>query len=125
MGSLNLTAAKRRKAEAQGRFAEAAVASLWAEKGFTVLAQRLRTGAGELDLIVADPRTLIFIEVKARSSLAEAAYAIPARDQARLLGAADAALALHPDWARPDTRFDVALVAHGTVQHIEDAIRYH
>ena len=100
------------------------MAEYWLDKGFTLLARRLRTGAGELDLVVADPQTLVFIEVKARRSIAQAAYAVSPQQQARLLEAASLALATHADWERPATRFDAALVCAGRLEHIEDAIRY-
>ncbi len=67
---------------------------------------------------------LVFIEVKARPSLAEAAYAVTPRQQSRLLGAADILLAENASWQRPTTRFDVALVCGQDIVHIEDAIRY-
>jgi putative endonuclease len=120
----SLSPVKRRAAETLGRNAEDDVAMLWKAKGFSVLAQRLRTGAGELDLVVADRETLVFVEVKARRSMAEAAYAVSPRQQARLLEAASTALAAHEDWHRPCIRFDVALVCNGAIEHIEDAIRY-
>jgi putative endonuclease len=116
--------AKRRAAEISGRGAEHDAASHLVGQGYVVLAQRLRTGAGEIDLVVADRDTLVFVEVKARPSLAEAAYAVSPRQQARLLEAASVAMAQHPEWARPCTRFDVALLGKGGFQHIEDAIRY-
>jgi len=115
--------AKRQAAESLGRAAEASVAAIWQAQGFSVLAQRLRTRSGEIDLVVADPGTLVFVEVKARRSFREAAYAVLPHQQLRLLQAADSALALHQDWNRPNIRFDVALVCNGAVQHIEDAIR--
>ncbi len=89
-----------------------------------MLAQRLRTKCGEIDLVVADPTTLVFVEVKARNSFGQAAYAVQPRQQSRLLEAAGAAMAEHVEWQRPDTRFDVALVCGRTVRHIQDAIRY-
>jgi len=115
---------KRRDAECRGRAAESAVAARWRSKGFSVLAQRLRTGLGEIDLIVADKDILVFVEVKARTSLTAAAHAVPPRQQVRLLNAAELALAVHQDWHRPAIRFDVALVCGNTVHDIEDAIRY-
>jgi putative endonuclease len=116
--------AKRRAAEMSGRHAERDAAAYLAAQGFTVLARRLRTGAGEIDLVLAGRDTLLFVEVKARSSLAEAAYAVSPRQQARLLAAAGAAMAQHPEWARSCTRFDVVLFGGGVCQHIEDAVRY-
>jgi putative endonuclease len=113
----------RQAAESQGRIAEAFVAEHWESQGFSVLARRLRTGAGEIDLIVADPSTLVFIEVKSRKSFAQAAHAVAPRQQNRMFQAADSALAKHDDWHRPNIRFDIALVCNGSVQHIHDAIR--
>ncbi len=114
----------RRAAERFGRDAEAVVAAGWQARGYEVLARRLRTGAGELDLVVADGDTLVFVEVKARKSAAVAAYAVGPRQQQRLLLAAEAALAGHEEWQRPTTRFDVALVCGAGIETIEDAIRY-
>ena len=116
--------AGRRKAEMLGRGAEDEVARQLERRGFAVLARRLRTGAGEIDLVVADAERLVFVEVKARGCLADAAYAVSARQQARLLEAASLALATHEDWARAEMRFDVALVAGGRVEILADAIRY-
>ena len=115
---------RRRAAEACGRLAENVVADCWQARGYNVLARRLRTGAGEIDLIVADAQTLLFIEVKARKTMNEAAYAVQPRQQRQLLLAAEAAIAMNETWRRPETRFDVALVCGGTVDYIEDAIRH-
>ncbi len=117
--------AVRRQAHHLGCDAEAAVAAGWRDRGFAVLGRRVRTGAGEIDLVVADAETLVFLEVKARASLEQAAYAVLPRQQQRLLQAAEAALAQHADWHRPTMRFDVALVCGSAIVHIEDAIRYH
>jgi putative endonuclease len=119
------TPAKRRAAEFLGRVAEADIAAHWEAQGYEILARRLRTSAGEIDLVVASGETLIFIEVKARTTLAAAAYAVSPRQQARLLEAASISLATHPAWQRSATRFDVALVSPAGIAHIEDAIRYH
>jgi len=116
--------AKRRAAEVLGRGAEDIVAERLEGQGFAVLARRLRTGAGEIDLVVADAGRLVFVEVKARGCLADAAYAVSARQQARLLEAASAALAAHAEWARDEMRFDVALVAGSRIEILADAIRY-
>jgi putative endonuclease len=116
-------ARQRHAAERRGRAAETAVAAHWQSCGFELLAHRLRTKAGEIDLVLADPTTLVFVEVKSRRSLAEASYAVSPRQQGRLYQAADAALSAHETWRRPNTRFDVALVCDGAIEHIQDAIR--
>jgi putative endonuclease len=118
-----LSSIHRRASELQGRQAEHFVAAIWASKGFSILGQRVRTPAGEIDLIVADAETLIFVEVKARRAFIDAAYSVLPKQQKRLLAAADCAMALNPGWCRPSTRFDVALVCGGAIEVIEDAIR--
>jgi len=115
--------AKRRAAETRGRQAEDEVASLLRGRGFEILALRLKTSAGEIDIVAADARCLVFVEVKARASVSEAAYAVSPRQQARLIQAAALVMARNASWARPETRFDAALVAGGGIEIIEDAIR--
>lgn len=89
-----------------------------------MLARNLRTPAGEIDLIAARAEVLVFAEVKARPTHYEAAFALSARQQRRLYQAAEAALAQHPEWARPAIRFDVFLVDKGGhIARIRDAIR--
>lgn len=114
--------ARRRVAERTGRQAEDEVAALLQRQGYEVLARRLQTGAGEVDLIVANARLLIFVEVKARTNFADASYALLPRQQARLLRAAEIVLAQHEAWVRPEMRFDVALVAQGDIRVIENAL---
>lgn len=116
--------ARRRAAEYLGRGAEDVVAEYLQAQGCVILARRLRTKAGEIDLVAADADCLIFVEVKARRCLADAAYAVSPRQQARLLEAASLALAQNPGWERAEIRLDVALVAGATVEILPDAIRY-
>ena len=67
---------------------------------------------------------LAIVEVKARASLASAAAALAPRQRARLLAAADLALAAHPEWGSAGVRFDVMLVdAAGRVRRVADAFR--
>ena len=89
-----------------------------------MLAQRLRTAAGEIDIVAARPDLLAIVEVKARRRLADAAAALGDRQRARLLAAAEIVLADHPDWARDGMRFDLIVVdAAGRVRRIADAFR--
>ncbi|MEN0074250.1 MAG: YraN family protein [Paracraurococcus sp.] len=112
------------RAESAGRTAEDVVASALQAEGWTVLGQRIRTPAGELDLIAEREGLLAFVEVKARPSLAEAAFALGPRQRARLAGAAECWLAEHPGHGGAGIRFDVLLVAaDGAVRRIADAFR--
>ena len=54
---------------------------------------------------------LIFVEVKARARLDDAAEAVLPRQQRRIAAAAAAWLAANPDDGSSDIRFDVVLVA--------------
>jgi putative endonuclease len=111
-------------AYARGIDAEEAACRALTHHGWVVLARRLRTEAGEIDIVAAQPDLLAIIEVKARRTLADAALALSARQRDRLLAAAEIVLAEHPDWARPGMRFDLMVVdAMGTVRRIADAFR--
>ncbi len=102
---------------------EAACAALLAD-GFVVLGRRLRTASGEIDVVAERDGLLVFVEVKCRPDLATAAYALGARQQARLLAAAEYLLGAHPEWGAAGVRFDVMLVdGGGRVRRIRDALR--
>jgi putative endonuclease len=112
------------RAEVAGRGGEDAAAAALVGEGWTVLARRARTPAGELDLVAEREGLLAFIEVKARPSLAEAAFALGQRQRARLLAAAECWLAENPGHGAAGMRFDVLLVAaDGAVRRIADAFR--
>nr|WP_232478476.1 YraN family protein [Roseomonas rosulenta] len=93
-------------------------------EGWAVLARRARTPAGEIDLVAERSGLLAFIEVKARPSLNEAAFALGARQRARLVAAAECWLAVNPGHGAAGMRFDVVIVAaDGTARRIADAFR--
>ncbi len=113
-----------RTAQARGLAAEAAAALALERDGWTVLGRRLRTQAGEIDLVAQKDGLLALIEVKARPALAAAAAALGPRQRGRLLAAAELLLAMHPDWGAAGIRFDVMLVdAEGQVRRVADAFR--
>ena len=94
-----------------GLSAESRAAAFLIAKGYRVLAKRFRTPHGEIDLVAKKRNLLAFIEVKARASLDEAAYAVTPRQQARIIDAAQGWLAAHPEHAEFDLRFDAILIA--------------
>lgn len=113
-----------RKSAARGVGAEARASAALEADGWAVRARRVRTAAGEIDIIAEKKGMLAFIEVKARPALAEAAAAVSPRQKARLLRAAEIVLAAHPEWGRAGVRFDVVVVdAAGAVRRISDAFR--
>ena len=66
---------------------------------------------GEIDLVAKRRNLVAFIEVKARASLDDAAYAVTPRQQARIIDAAQAWLMAHPEHAEFELRFDAILIA--------------
>lgn len=121
---MNSRAQLGRLAQRLGVDAEALAGAALRRDGWTVLGQRLRTQAGEVDMVAEKDGLLAILEVKARPTLADAAYALSARQRARLLAAADALLAEHPEWGRAGVRFDVLIVdTAGHVRRIADAFR--
>jgi putative endonuclease len=88
---------ERRTAEAAGRRGER-LAGWWLRlKGWTVLDRRVRTPAGEVDLVARKDGLIAFVEVKMRRTVAELDFAI---DERRLARVAAAAELLMPRYAR-------------------------
>jgi putative endonuclease len=94
-----------------GVSAESRAAAFLMAKGYRILEKRFRTRYGEIDIIARRRNLVAFIEVKARASLDEAAYAVTARQQVRIVAAAQAWLVAHPEHANFDLRFDAVLIA--------------
>ena len=94
-----------------GLSAETRAAAFLMAKGYRILARRFRTPYGEIDLVARRRNLLAFIEVKARASLDEAAYAVTPRQQRRIIDAAQAWLMAHPEHADFELRFDAMLIA--------------
>lgn len=116
--------ARGRSAHTRGHDAEARAEAALALDGWQVLARRLRTPAGEIDLIADRDGITAVIEVKCRPTHTAAAFALQPKQQRRLVAAAEIALADHPGWGRAGVRFDMMLVdAAGVVRRIADAFR--
>ncbi len=113
-----------RRSQLRGLAAEAAACAALEADGWSILGRRMRTQAGEIDLIAEKDGLLAIIEVKARPSLSTAAAALGPRQRARLLAAAEIALAANPRWGSGGIRFDLLLVdAEARVRRIADAFR--
>src|SRR3979411_3431459 len=79
-----------------GLSAESRAAAFLMAKGYRILAKRFRTPYGEIDIVARKRSLIVFIEVKARASLDEAADAVTPRQQARIIDDAQAWLMEHP-----------------------------
>jgi putative endonuclease len=94
-----------------GLSAEGRGAAYLMAKGYRILAKRFRTPYGEIDIVARRRNLLVFVEVKARVSLEDAAYAVTPRQQLRIIDAAQAWLLAHPEHAEFEMRFDAILIA--------------
>jgi putative endonuclease len=109
-----------------GREGEDAAAAFYRRLGFCIVDRNWRCPQGEIDLVVARGRLLVFCEVKARRTryFGEPSEAVREEKQQRLRRLAGRWLAAHRDrYGR--VRFDVvSVVAHGAelrLTHIRNA----
>ncbi len=103
----------------KGKDAEKIAASYLQKQSLTLLAQNYRCRFGEIDLIMQENDTLVFIEVRLRTQEAfgGAAASITSSKQAKLLRTARHYLAEIND--QPPCRFDVILFSGSNGQNIE------
>lgn len=102
----------------------------WLEaKGYRTVDMNFRRKAGEIDLVMRDGETLVFVEVKTRSAGLNTRFGTPgeavtASKPAKLLRAAGQYLMKFGN-RPPACRFDVVEVdgATGDVRHLKDAFR--
>jgi putative endonuclease len=115
------TPEQRHEADQRGREGEAEAAMFLVAQGWRVVAERVKTKAGEIDLIVRRPGLVAFVEVKWRARAATLGDAI---DERRLARVARAVEIVWQDYATAgeDIRIDVILLAPGRKPtHIENA----
>ena len=105
-----------------GRWGEDKAAAWYLERGWEVLARNWRGAGGELDLVLGREGTVVFCEVKTRSSTAygHPAEAVDRRKQQRIRRLAVQWLRQHPEPVAK-LRFDVACVLRGRLEMLEDA----
>jgi len=100
----------RAERERRGRKGEALAAWYLRLTGWRILARRVKTSRGEVDLVARRGRMVAFVEVKWRANAADLDLAI---DAYRLRRVAAAAEAIAPRFVRDgeDRRIDVLLLA--------------
>lgn len=92
--------------------------------GYRILARRVRTPAGEVDIVACRGALVAFVEVKARTTADAAAFALTEPQWRRIARAAELFVARRPALADCAIRFDAMLVTpRGWPQHIVDAWR--
>jgi len=104
-----------------GERGEDAAAAWYENAGYRIVERNWRCAEGEIDVIASLEDTVVFCEVKSRSSdrFADPATAVDYRKQAKVRRAAFRWLEQQP-W-KHSLRFDVAVVLSGRVEMIEDA----
>lgn len=119
-----MSRARRQRAWRRGLWAETFCAIVLRLHGYRIVERRLRSPAGEIDILARRGDVLAVIEVKARGDFAAAAEATTARQKERLVRAAGWVLSTRPDLAALTVRFDVMLVAPWRLpRHVFDAWR--
>ena len=107
--------------QARGAAAEDRAAAYLAQQGLKLVTRNFRCRGGEIDLIMRDGASLVFVEVRsrARADFGGAAASITATKQARIILAARHYLAQH----RIDApcRFDAVLIQAGQLQWLRAA----
>jgi putative endonuclease len=108
-----MTALSRRAGYRLGLRAETAAVLLLRLKGYRILARRYASPVGEIDIVAKKGSALVFVEVKARPSMAIAHESIRQTQRARIVRGAEAFLSRHPKYVNHDLRFDAVLIAPG------------
>ena len=119
-----MTREHRRASERRGRWAESLATAMLRLRGYAIVARRLRTPVGELDIVARRGRALAVVEVKARETLERAAEAVTGHQRRRLQRAAEWLVAARPELTGLEIRFDVMLARPGRLPvHLVDAWR--
>ncbi|MGQ0457283.1 MAG: YraN family protein [Hyphomicrobium sp.] len=115
--------AERLRGYRRGHSAEWVAAAYLLSRGYRVLARRLRTRQGEIDLIVRKRDRIAFIEVKRRATRDACEAAITDKLRGRVRRAADLWLASHPQHQALTIGFDLVFVTPWRLpEHIIDAL---
>ena len=91
-------------------------------KGYRVLEQRYKTSVGEIDIVVRKKKTIVFVEVKARDSIAGAMESITPRMKKRITRAAEFFISQNPQLSDYEMRFDlIAFAPFFKIHHLDNA----
>jgi putative endonuclease len=96
-GPIQAPRLERQVAFRTGISAESRAAAFLIAKGFRIVARRWRSPVGEIDIVARRRSLLIFVEVKARERLDDAAWSVTDRQRLRIVAAAEAWLARYAD----------------------------
>jgi putative endonuclease len=109
-------------AEGFGHRGEALAAWFLRLKLYRIVARRVKTPVGEIDLVVRRFGVTVFVEVKTRGRAETEAEALTAVNMHRIVHAAEYYVARHQHLAATPLRFDVIFLARGKgPRHIVNA----
>jgi putative endonuclease len=113
---------ERLAAEGFGHRGETLAALYLMGKLYRVVARRVKTPVGEIDLVVRRFGVTVFVEVKARKRYESEAEALGAVNRRRIVKAALWYVSQHPRLAERPMRFDVIFLAPGKwPRHLSNA----
>lgn len=99
------------------------------QKGLKLVARNFHSRFGEIDLVMDDRDTLVFVEVRSRraTTFGSAVESVGRRKQSRIIRAARCLIAARPKLAERSMRFDVVAISrvpgHNAIEWIRDAFR--
>lgn len=93
--------------------------------GLRLVARNVHTRGGEIDLVMLDGATLVFVEVRSRAArgLVSAVESVTPVKQQRVMTAARVFLARNPMHAERACRFDVVGITHAAGRHTLEWVR--
>ena len=97
----------------RGRWAESLARNFLLNEGLELLGENFRTRRGEIDIVMRDGETTVFIEVRfrGRSSFATGAESVDHGKRRRIARAAEVYLQRFPAAAERPCRFDVVSIS--------------
>ncbi len=119
---------KKLKSQKAGKYAETFAALLLRLKGYTIKQRNWQSPFGELDIIAQRGDTLVFIEVKYRTSIDQGLYSITPHKQKRLINGAADYMRKHYRHLDISMRFDIIIIVKNLSilpikwQHIKNAL---
>jgi len=112
-----------------GKAGEKAALDFLMKKGYQFIDNNYYSSFGEIDLIVMDDDTIVFVEVKTRASSVETALRSMTTSKCnKIMKTAQIFLMKHPEYEEMFTRFDLISVIVGPdkteIHHLIEAINF-
>ena len=107
----------------RGQAGEDRAADYLQQAGLRLLARNVRYRGGELDLVMQERETVVFVEVRVRNNprFGSGAETVTVKKQQRLILAAQLYLQQHPEHQHRPCRFDVISIAGNELQWLKAA----